>query len=101
MRLDCLGSTRAYTHIIVGDVEFLDHVGRWVAAGSEPWSSRVYADVSAQMQREYVRRISKGACVGWWDGGMVGCRAKTTGESEKEMGSMKKKQDAGRKINSP
>lgn len=70
MRLDCLGSTRAYTHIIVGDVEFLDHVGRWVAAGSEPWSSRVCADVSAQMQREYVRRISKGACVGWWDGGM-------------------------------
>lgn len=31
----CQGSTR-YTHIIVGDVELLDHVGRWVAAGSEP-----------------------------------------------------------------
>jgi hypothetical protein len=30
-----LGSTR-YTHIIVGDVELLGHVGRWVAAGSEP-----------------------------------------------------------------
>lgn len=41
-----LRSTR-YTHIIVGDVELLDHGGRWVAAGSEPWSSRVYADVSA------------------------------------------------------
>lgn len=31
-----LGSTQ-YTHIIVGDVELLDHVGRWVAAGSEPF----------------------------------------------------------------
>lgn len=46
MRLGRLGSRR-YTHIIVGDVELLDHAGRWVAAGSEPWSSRVYADVSA------------------------------------------------------
>lgn len=80
-----LGSIRAYTHIVVGDVELLDHVGRWVAAGSEPWSSRVYADVSAQMQREYVRRISKGACVGWWDGGMS-CKdygRKRKGEYEK------------------
>lgn len=35
MRLGRLGSIR-YTHIIVGDVELLDHAGRWVAAGSEP-----------------------------------------------------------------